>query len=450
MLKKRVVMPMIFIALFLVLFMFSGSYTRSFAQETGCITSDCHPKLDKDKYVHGPIAAGACEVCHGASPNHNSNPKKNKFKPLGDVAKKCFECHDTFDPKKTTHAPVKEGECLACHDPHGSPYKFQLNKEGSALCFDCHDDKIVGEKFVHGPAAVGGCIACHEPHTANYNKNLKAQSPALCYTCHTDKAAEFQDAKVIHTPVAEDCVNCHNPHSAPKKYMLSDEAPNLCYGCHTDMKEWVSKVANKHGAIDKDKSCLNCHEPHISNIPKMLAKPPMDLCLSCHNQDRKTPSGVIVTNLKKLLDENSDHHGPIKQKDCSGCHNTHGSDNFRMLREFYPASFYEPFSARNYALCFSCHEESIVKDLETTTLTNFRNGKVNLHFKHVNKPAKGRTCRSCHQTHASNHPKHIRDSVPFGSWEVPINFKKTNEGGSCLPGCHKIKEYNRTKMVTNE
>lgn len=448
--KKSAVFIMGFIISFIFTFLYSGMYTYSFAQETGCVTAKCHPRIDKDKYVHGPVATGACAKCHGESPNHDKNPKKNRFNAIVDLAKKCFECHDAFDPKKTSHAPIKEGECISCHDSHGSPYKFQLLKEGSSLCFDCHDDNIVAEKFVHGPAAVGGCVACHEPHTANYDKNLKEESPALCYSCHTDIAVMFQNAKVIHQPVAEDCSSCHNPHSAAEEFLLPAKSPVLCYGCHDDMKEWVNKVANKHGAISENRSCLNCHDPHVSNIARILSMPPMDLCLSCHDQDRKTPAGLNITNIKKLLEENSEHHGPIKQKDCSGCHNTHGSDNFRMLREYYPSTFYAPFSMYNYGLCFSCHEESIVKDLETTSLTDFRNGNINLHFKHVNKPVKGRVCRACHETHASNIEKHIRETVPFGSWEIPINFKKTDSGGSCLPGCHKIKKYNRAKMEINE
>jgi len=112
-------------------------------------------------------------------------------------------------------------------------------------------------------------------------------------------------------------------------------------------------------------------------------------------------------------------------------------------------SFYMGFNVENYNLCFSCHDKAIVQDPETTKLTNFRNGEINLHFKHVNKPEKGRTCRACHETHASNHPKHIRESVPFGTWELPVNYQKTETGGSCAPGCHKLKKYDRLKKEKN-
>jgi predicted CXXCH cytochrome family protein len=415
-----------------------------------CITSKCHARINKQKFVHGPVVVGECTVCHGKSPKHKDRPKRYKFKKIENLEKICYSCHGQFKPKKLIHNPVAEGECTACHNPHGSPYKFQLLEQGSALCFNCHDEALVSKKYVHGPAAVGGCVACHEPHTADYEKNLRAKGPALCFMCHTDHAAAFQQAKVKHKPVAEDCTNCHDPHSAAKQFLLSYEAPTLCLNCHKEKKKWVDNASVKHGALMIGKSCLNCHEPHVSNIAKRLSMAPMELCLSCHDQEVETPEGMILTNMKKLLRENRDHHGPIRQKDCSGCHNPHGSGNFRILRKPYPSAFYMPYRTENYDLCFKCHEKAIIQNPETTKLTNYRNGNVNLHFKHVNKPEKGRTCRACHETHASNNPKHIRTSVPFGTWELPINYQKTKTGGSCMPGCHKLRKYDRVNKVKIE
>ena len=85
---------------------------------------------------------------------------------------------------------------------------------------------------------------------------------------------------------------------------------------------------------------------------------------------------------------------------------------------------------------------------ETTDLTDFRNGSSNLHYLHVSKPEKGRTCRACHAPHASAGPKHIRETVSYGVWEIPIQFKKTDTGGSCQPGCHRPKAYDRASPVT--
>jgi len=78
-------------------------------------------------------------------------------------------------------------------------------------------------------------------------------------------------------------------------------------------------------------------------------------------------------------------------------------------------------------------------NIETDEATGFRNGERNLHWVHVNKKTKGRTCRTCHEVHASKRPRLVAESVPFGKrgWRLPLNFEKTETGGSCQPGCHR-------------
>ena len=115
----------------------------------------------------------------------------------------------------------------------------------------------------------------------------------------------------------------------------------------------------------------------------------------------------------------------------------------------FPSAFYQGFALDKYDLCFSCHDKQLVLNEQAKGLTGFRNGEQNLHFVHVNKSDKGRSCRACHETHASVQPRHIRDSVPYGQWQMPINFKKIETGGSCAPGCHKPFGYDREKPVDN-
>jgi hypothetical protein len=33
--------------------------------------------------------------------------------------------------------------------------------------------------------------------------------------------------------------------------------------------------------------------------------------------------------------------------------------------------------------------------------------------------------------------------VPFGHWELPVKYEKTESGGSCTPGCHSLQKYSR-------
>ena len=84
---------------------------------------------------------------------------------------------------------------------------------------------------------------------------------------------------------------------------------------------------------------------------------------------------------------------------------------------------------------------------ETDTVTGFRNGTKNLHLVHVADPKRGRTCRACHSTHASTNPMHMAETVPFGNWQMPIDFTRTRTGGSCASGCHRKLSYDRENPV---
>jgi predicted CXXCH cytochrome family protein len=408
-----------------------------------CVTSSCHPTLGKAAFVHGPVAVGECTNCHKKTGKH-------QFEPIANPGKQCEECHEKLGTMKVVHKPVKEGKCTKCHDPHQSPYKFQLRASGSELCFLCHQRSIVGGKYLHGPLGVGQCNACHSVHQSQFPKLLSSEGNAVCFTCHTDKSDEFSSKKHMHSAVQESCVGCHSPHSSDFKYTLKAEGTrDLCFTCHTDKEKDVAKATVPHKALENDRKCLNCHDPHVSDFPMQLVKQPMDLCLSCHNRDYQGANGKVA-NISSVLTNNSVHHGPIQQKDCSGCHNAHGSSNFRMLRESFPQLFYAPYSQDNYKLCFMCHQKTIASESTTTTLTGFRNGDQNLHFVHVNKAVKGRTCRACHDAHATNNPKHVRNAVPFAKWQLPIGFKKTETGGACLPGCHQLFRYDRRTPVVNK
>jgi predicted CXXCH cytochrome family protein len=144
-------------------------------------------------------------------------------------------------------------------------------------------------------------------------------------------------------------------------------------------------------------------------------------------------------------------HGPVEEGDCIACHNPHATDYAKHLVEFFPDDFYFPYQVKNYAMCFGCHNKEVATEAFTETLTDFRNGDLNLHFTHVNRE-KGRSCKACHEVHAGNQEKHIRREVPYGkiNWMLPIKFMKTETGGNCDVGCHKPRPYDRLNPVTYE
>lgn len=404
--------------------------------EGGCVTDKCHPKLGKDAYVHGPVAAGQCAICHQqANANHPSGGK-NDFA-LNEKGGKelCFSCHERNDQNPTVHKPIAKGDCIVCHDPHSSNAELMLKKPTTAeLCYSCHDPSKTKKAVVHGPVAAGDCNVCHNPHSTANKGLTEEKGAALCLQCHIDRQEQFK-RKYVHKPVEKDCTQCHDAHASNSAFMLVADGKELCYKCHTRTKEHIDTSVVKHSAL-KEGECTKCHTPHSSNYPRQLKSPTKEVCYVCHDK-----MGAQVATAKNL-------HGPVKQNDCYACHDPHGSNYTKVLKKDFPASFYMAYKTENYALCFDCHNKDIALTQFTTKLTDFRNGDTNLHFLHVNKE-KGRSCKACHEVHAGDQDKHIRREVPFGKkWTLPVQFTKTVAGGRCVVGCHKPKDYDREKPVS--
>jgi predicted CXXCH cytochrome family protein len=402
--------------------------------------------MDDYAFLHWPdfTDVGECQECHAAKGN------EHQFS-MTDAPALCMKCHEELEARietaKTVHEPVEDG-CDDCHDPHGGTSQALLlphivYDDMRSICFECHEDDIMKEEVVHGPADLGACHMCHDPHASAFDLLLRGEGVDLCAECHEEIATSIHEAKLIHDPAEEDCTNCHDPHSGPFRKMLFADGRALCKECHDDIVEQVENAKVDHAPTKQGGECINCHAPHAANSAPMLRKPQRDLCLGCHDEPIKS-GRKRLTDIRTLLSKNKEWHKPVVEDDCSGCHQAHGSVNFRLLKEPYPARFYtKEFDVREYALCFSCHEDSRVTEQWTRTQTGFRDGNRNMHFLHVNREKRGRTCRACHEVHASAYPLHLRELVPYGKWMMPLNFEKDRNGGSCHPGCHKIKHYDR-------
>ncbi|MFH1851501.1 MAG: cytochrome c3 family protein [Candidatus Neomarinimicrobiota bacterium] len=408
-----------------------------------CVTGGCHAELFQKKVTHLPVEERDCGVCHVQDKKKHPGGKGSEMVLAGTVAELCTGCHDAPLDEADQHPPVAEGECTACHDPHqGDQADMLKGATAGEVCNQCHDTGGTGDKYIHGPVAVGACDVCHSSHGKLGQGLLKFDGVnAACYDCHEMKKEEINALANIHAPVAESCSGCHDPHSSAYRFQLLSTTPELCFECHGNIQGIIAGADSHHEAVEDQLSCYNCHNSHGSNFSWNLRSNSFDLCLSCHDQAVKRGK-IAVPGIDELLKGSKNWHGPIKDRDCSGCHEPHGSGNFRLLRHYYPKEFYSEFDFEKYQLCIECHPPENLQDPLTTTMTNFRDGQNNMHFLHVNR-TKGRTCRACHETHASNQPYHIRTAVPFGSWELPINFKATSNGGTCLPGCHKYEEYVR-------
>ncbi len=374
------------------------------ARTPTCVTSDCHAPVMQHERIHQPLVENRCDACHvpkqGATPLQ-AGPR-HEFKRAGDNPELCYACHDRLAEEGFVHEPVKMGVCILCHDPHGAEHASLLRVNmDRQLCGQCHRVTFDQGEHVHPPVSDGTCGACHNPHGSDREKFLRAAPPELCLDCHDTIEELLDDATVAHDPVTT------------------------------------------------GQSCLSCHDPHASDVERLLVGDAMALCLSCHDRELDAEDGKI-RNIAAYLEANQNHHGPLRDKNCSACHNPHGGAIHRLLTEAYPAGPYAPFEEEGYALCFGCHDVEMVEEERGDEVTEFRNGDLNLHYIHVNQEDRGCTCGACHDVHAGRGAKHMAEPQAFGKQASLIKYEPGDNGGSCLSSCHAMRAYDRIQPVRNQ
>jgi predicted CXXCH cytochrome family protein len=411
----------------------------------GCVTAKCHADTKNYRVLHGPVNVNACDACHKVS-----SVEKHTFKLPRKKTELCKFCHkQRISKAPVVHKPVQTGDCLPCHNPHGGTNKrFLRGTSMTEFCKKCHKKWSADKHVVHGPVAAGACGACHRPHDSQHKNLLVAKGRDLCLGCHKGMKKQMAQAKVIHKAVEKDCTECHDAHSSDNPMQTKLPARELCMTkCHKKTMDLATKSTYKHSAVLKGKACIGCHTAHGGNRPKLLRGATIDACMSCHDKKIDAGKGRMIASVADMLSEGKYKHGPIRKGNCTGCHTVHGGETEHLLSGKNPATFYASFDIKEYSLCFRCHNPLLALSKETDAITGFRNGSTNLHYLHVNKVKQGRTCRACHSTHASVNPMHVRESVPYGNWKMPVKFTPTKTGGTCASGCHKALAYDRGKEI---
>jgi len=259
---------------------------------------------------------------------------------------------------------------------------------GEAACLSCHEEEgksyhetpHARAKNPRSPAASETCESCHGPGSKhieadgdgfidNPAKMKAADASAVCTTCH-NRSEHNMWAGGKHDSRGISCVTCHSQHSPKSEVAQLKKASvtETCVQCH---KTQVSKLHRfSHMPVREGKlECSTCHNPHGSQNVKMLREGSSinEACTSCHAEKR----GPFLWE-----------HQPIRES-CITCHDPHGSNNERML------------VARLPMLCQRCHVASRhpATIYDNTQVLN-RNNRV-----------LGRSCVNCHsQIHGSNHP----------------------------------------------
>jgi DmsE family decaheme c-type cytochrome len=261
---------------------------------------------------------------------------------------------------------------------------------GDATCLTCHEDKNKGyEGTPHArvnnkrtPAGSGsGCESCHGPGQAHVDaggdkaliKNPSTltvtQASEMCTTCHNrDAHSEWDGSK--HDSRNVGCTSCHSVHAAKSEagQLKSKTISETCVQCHQQQSNKVRRSAHMP-VVEGKMECTTCHNPHGSQNVKMLREgnSVTESCATCHAEKRGP-----------FLFEHA-----VGRENCVTCHDPHGSNNDRMLVAKVPM------------LCQRCHNHS------RHPATVYEQTQVNNRSNRV----AGRACLNCHSmVHGSNHP----------------------------------------------
>ncbi len=195
--------------------------------------------------VHQPVANRMCANCHFDA----ASPDALKVKKSGIDG--CRGCHSELVNAtmglNRVHGPVlDERACLNCHRPHASKARKLLAGPEIDVCGSCHADAVRQARdsvAKHAPVADGQCSACHSPHGSNTILLFNAaDSTAVCSTCHDWKEhSSHPIGKEVVDPrnknVRVDCLSCHNAHGSAHKYITwLDKKMDLCVTCHQDFR----------------------------------------------------------------------------------------------------------------------------------------------------------------------------------------------------------------------
>jgi predicted CXXCH cytochrome family protein len=406
---------------------------------SNCTAEGCHLSQTKFEYLHNPVKEN-CLNCHQTDETTHPVEGEKEFNLTAAPPQLCKNCHDPQNQMSHVHKPVNEGKCLSCHNPHSSDYEFMLVAEGGEVCNKCHTGFMPETNMIHGPVAANMCNACHNPHQSELNNLLLRDGMDLCLFCHTNKK-DVQTMPSVHNPFLEGCLQCHQPHSSPYKFMVKVDVPGLCFNCHEAVEVEAGRKSEVHGPFQEGEKCYLCHNAHVSEYAHLLQDKEQNLCFTCHEKDLKKGNRKIK-NIKKRVVGSNFIHAPIEDDGCAACHAAHTPDNFFLLSAAFPKGSYGEGKAESFAHCFDCHDAALMEKELTQEDTGFRNGNQNLHYLHVNRE-KARNCTTCHDIHGSKYAHLIAEKVPFGKWAMPLKYKITPDGGSCLTGCHKELAYNR-------
>lgn len=257
----------------------------------------------------------------------------------GNNVNTCANCHTThvsnnpnlLDQKKTDDSPIEEifsvdNYCMACHDGTVVPMPGNIEKTHT------HDAAVNIDGLPNGSS----CASCHNPHIEWSEENTNLTQDHIVYKhLPTDPSNSIAEKPLEEISSKEQlCESCHETDIGEKLSNTDVEYRLFEY------KKWY----NANGLFEDFELCLRCHNSKIKDIRTNIP----NIAVYYNNLTTETKNQFENANLIAFTDREISNEEKkfsshiIKAKDgsplaghipCAECHDTHGSNNIKQLRE---------------------------------------------------------------------------------------------------------------------
>ena len=336
-------------------------------------------------------------------------------------------------------------QCTSCHEPHRNVYAGFLvaSTNQSVLCVACHTmsnwnssahktststwNNSGPNPWFHTPYTsvnANGCESCHNPHSAGGHPRLMnyQAEETNCATCHNGNVAaknimgQFSkmyrhnitgytnahapDENALVQPRHVECSDCHNPHQSNNQ---TAAAPNA-NGTQKGVKG-IDASGNPVTQVQYEyELCYRCHADSNDKpgppTARQIVQGNVRLEFALTNPSYHPVEGVGKNpNGPSLISPNT----VTSKIYCSDCHASdgtgspagpHGSIYPRILKYQYITADNTTESAAAYALCYSCHNRTV---LFNSNLSGYSQVVQDVHRKHVME--EHTPCNTCHDPH---------------------------------------------------
>jgi len=357
--------------------------------------------------------------------------------------------------------------CGTCHDTHGSPnyrlLKTTLNGKAGITVTATVDAS--GHTVSHGSGMSGFCTACHKSYI-NYGTAAGYTRHPVDVALSAQELANYNHAEGYkYLPLEAGnkvtCITCHFAHGSPNDNMKRLPGNQMCQACHAkslDTANNYQQVKYTHGGFNGNNGdCSVCHSMHTKNNRKLLVESDESaLCYGCHAADgsrrssfqqaqlvwkgdapsyptqwdgtggsfgafyNQTTGGSIMSHHAINKTDSPAPGGTTTEHRCGTCHNPHGNNNYRLLRDdvngasgiSVKVDVMGNYSSGISSFCGACHTmyadtgsgvEGYRRHPVNVKLTAAEYG--NLTGSHTEPKAqtesRGAMCLSCHFAHGS-------------------------------------------------